>query len=63
MTFQKIEILSLHNVDLSKADEFIACFTSLKVFEIVNSNLFSSRIISLSQEAIRNLTRLVVNKC
>jgi hypothetical protein len=61
LTFQKIQMLSLHHVDLSKADEFIACLTSLKVLEIEHSNLQSYGIISLSQEAKRNLIRLIVN--
>jgi hypothetical protein len=61
MTFKKIQMLSLHKVDLCKADEFIACFTSLKVLEIELSNLQSFGSISLSQEAKINLTRLVVN--
>ena len=38
MTFKKIEILSLKNVTLYKADEFIACFTSLKVLELAHSD-------------------------
>ena len=61
MTFQKIEMLSLHNVILCKADEFIACFSSLKVLEITHSNLLILKIITLNPEAKRNLTRLVVN--
>jgi hypothetical protein len=61
MTFQKIEKLSLHNANLCKADEFIACLASLKVLEIAHSNLLCFKIISLSQEAKKNLTRLVVN--
>jgi hypothetical protein len=60
MTFQKIEILSLHNVNLCKADEFIGCLTSLKVLEIAHSNLLIFRIVTLNKEAKRNLTRLVV---
>ena len=63
MTFQKIEMLYLHNVSLYKADEFIESFTSLKVLEIVHAKFLYNGIISLSKEAKRNLTRLVVNKC
>ena len=41
MTFQKIETLSLKHVTLYKADEFIACFKSLKVLEVAHSDLLT----------------------
>ena len=66
MTFQKIETLSLKNVKLYKADEFIACFKSLKVLELAHSNLFANLhhgSISLSHESRENLTKLTVIDC
>jgi hypothetical protein len=66
MTFQKIETLSLKNVTLYKADEFIACFTSLRVLELASSDLlinYNQPSISLSHEARENLTCLAVSQC
>ena len=66
MTFQKIETLSLKNVTLYKADEFIACFTALRVLELAHSNFLTIKndtSISISKEARENLTSLVVNYC